>query len=623
MNNFLGNIFQTGGAEHTAENSFDVSGFISRAIPNLASFAEEIQDGIFQSDMTAAMRASMQPEASRPPVAASHSSIRQLPTVTVAREDLIDPCNRECCICLEGIHLGNAVLRLPCAHVYHPPCIQLWLTKHGNTCPVCRYELPVDNNPEYETGRRYRMRCRKPRFAQHELDRLSIAQLKQLLPVSRRTVRFAERRDLVEFLIQSRAIDVVVTPEPVSYRLSALQEMSISRLKTSMSDAGVFFDAKEVVEKSDMIHIFVASGRLQLLDEPEEDYKPAARPIDDLTVETVNVAEEHATTIDERHDTSILMEENTDFTQNCSIATETQRTESTGPPLSTQSLPNNARLPEGITDPSSAGSESSDRVTNRKRRRYERDYINSSDYKDSSTEASGNHVPLNDATGSATVPDETPSDENVITNLGVALASPEQRIFEQDLSDCDGTRDEDDGEVGADDTDASVETRQPDSQSDSELNAHSIVQLRALAQAHSVDLSGCLERTEIICRLASRLNLNDSQPISANESDRQVFPHPLDDWGISEIRALAALSEVDLSNCRSREAMVSMLNATAITRPQVANYFQTLAPLAQLSVSQLRAVARERQINVSGCLEKGEIIQRLVQSIRSHSPPLR
>jgi hypothetical protein len=32
---------------------------------------------------------------------ASARAIRQLPTIRVAPEDLVEPCNRECCICLE------------------------------------------------------------------------------------------------------------------------------------------------------------------------------------------------------------------------------------------------------------------------------------------------------------------------------------------------------------------------------------------------------------------------------------------------------------------------------------------------------------------------------------------
>jgi hypothetical protein len=41
------------------------------------------------------------PESSRPAPPASARAIRQLPMIRVAPEDLVEPCNRECCICLE------------------------------------------------------------------------------------------------------------------------------------------------------------------------------------------------------------------------------------------------------------------------------------------------------------------------------------------------------------------------------------------------------------------------------------------------------------------------------------------------------------------------------------------
>ena len=45
--------------------------------------------------------------------------------------------------------------KLPCGHVYHTACIDLWL-KRCCTCPTCRYELPTDDMI-YEFSREIKM----------------------------------------------------------------------------------------------------------------------------------------------------------------------------------------------------------------------------------------------------------------------------------------------------------------------------------------------------------------------------------------------------------------------------------------------------------------------------------
>ena len=48
---------------------------------------------------------------------------------------------RNCCICLADIILKQRSVLLPCGHLLHWKCGELWLKKQ-NTCPLCRFELP-------------------------------------------------------------------------------------------------------------------------------------------------------------------------------------------------------------------------------------------------------------------------------------------------------------------------------------------------------------------------------------------------------------------------------------------------------------------------------------------------
>jgi hypothetical protein len=55
-----------------------------------------------------------------------------------------------CSVCLTEIAKDEETILIPCGHLYHPGCVLKWLDSH-NTCPVCRYELPADQNGRRQT----------------------------------------------------------------------------------------------------------------------------------------------------------------------------------------------------------------------------------------------------------------------------------------------------------------------------------------------------------------------------------------------------------------------------------------------------------------------------------------
>lgn len=72
------------------------------------------------------------------PPPASKESIDALGSVEVEEGD-----EGECVICLEEYEVGGVVKELPCKHRFHGDCVEKWLGIHGS-CPVCRYEMPFD-----------------------------------------------------------------------------------------------------------------------------------------------------------------------------------------------------------------------------------------------------------------------------------------------------------------------------------------------------------------------------------------------------------------------------------------------------------------------------------------------
>jgi len=200
---------------------------------------------------------------------ASIDTLKKLPILELRAEDLKDPVNRECCVCLDNHEIGEKAVRLPyCGHVFHQECIHDWLQRKC-TCAVCRFEYPTDD-VEFEQQREERMKCSSPRFSRHQLVRMPFPQLLELIPDERDDADIQEMSqvELVEHLIEIGAVDLINIPEPtMQYSMTELRKMSVFQLRKLMNkEAGVYFE-KEVTKKEEMISVFIQSGRLHILED--------------------------------------------------------------------------------------------------------------------------------------------------------------------------------------------------------------------------------------------------------------------------------------------------------------------------------------------------------------------
>ncbi|KAI3969160.1 hypothetical protein MKW92_052782 [Papaver armeniacum] len=87
---------------------------------------------------------------------ASNEVVANLPTITLTEETLTRlGFGTECVVCSENLVINDKIQELPCKHLFHPLCLMprlnlkstfmQWQQEKHNSCPVCRHELPTDN----------------------------------------------------------------------------------------------------------------------------------------------------------------------------------------------------------------------------------------------------------------------------------------------------------------------------------------------------------------------------------------------------------------------------------------------------------------------------------------------
>ncbi|KAG7364913.1 ring finger domain containing protein [Nitzschia inconspicua] len=515
---------------------------------------------------------------------ASTKALRQLPTIRVSPEELSDPNNRECCVCLENHMLDERVTRLPCAHIFHSHCILDWLTHHSCTCPVCRYELPTDD-PQYEQGRLERMKARKPRFAMHELNRMAVP---ELLALRRRPVPTGamEKKELIQLLIDNEWIDIIPSPEPVQYRLDTLKNMKIRELKHCMEEAGVYFRPEDVVEKSDMITIFQNSGRLVVIEPPVEEETTTTTTATSVRSTTATVSQPD----DQNQASSSAQRSITGYPGHRPTVQTVTEEDSDDEDMATPHIYGHSSQAEVLFP------QQQEELCTLRSESYNSTFIEAQWTEQVTAAASAETLEVHDTPMSDVSNESTtiaPSSDDVHDN-----STPEEQQVPEDsgMSPTD---------VESSSPERPTEIRQPWDPRDTFQN-YTISNLQDLARDADIDISSCFERREMVDMMVRAGIFGTDEP-----SD--LHPALFQSWSVSQLRVVASEAKIDLSSCHARHEMIeTILVAANSERQYLRDYLRSLSPLTKKPLPELRSIAREWRVDISDCLEKDEIIGRLI-----------
>ncbi|CAK6435270.1 unnamed protein product [Pipistrellus nathusii] len=97
------------------------------------------------------------------PPPAAKTAVESLPRTVIrdSRPEL------KCPVCLLEFEEEETAIEMPCHHLFHSNCILPWLSK-TNSCPLCRHELPTDDDT-YEEHKRDKARKQQEK---HRLESL-------------------------------------------------------------------------------------------------------------------------------------------------------------------------------------------------------------------------------------------------------------------------------------------------------------------------------------------------------------------------------------------------------------------------------------------------------------------
>jgi len=149
----------------------------------------------------------------------------------------------------------------------------------------------------------------------------------------------------------------------------------------------------------------------------------------------------------------------------------------------------------------------------------------------------------------------------------------------------------------------------------------SISQLKTEARRLNVDLSNCIERSEMIDHLiqATSETTTTTPPQSSgdhpeNETTTTMIVHELSQWNTSQLVTLVQqhCPTIKLEGHETESELIFHIVEASKDQPDVQNKLVKLCNFTNMSISELRQYAKHHHIDLSQCIERSEMIQTLL-----------
>jgi hypothetical protein len=136
----------------------------------------------------------------------------------------------------------------------------------------------------------------------------------------------------------------------------------------------------------------------------------------------------------------------------------------------------------------------------------------------------------------------------------------------------------------------------------------SISELKKVARKGNVDVSTCVEKKEIITKLR-RAGVGPLSPSNMKKAAPRLSRSELSEWRPTQLQILA----IHIGATSSGDLLANILQVANEEKKKLRAPIRSIASLGPAPLGKLRNFAKDQRVDISGCVEKDEMLKRILQ----------